>query len=179
MIKQLQKALNDIGEHLVVDGIYGPKTEAALFRHPIARKWGTSGLTDQRWLAYMLATAWHETAQTMQPVTEYGGEAYLRSKSYWPFIGRGYVQLTWRSNYEKYGIADMPEKALEPDLAAFVMLDGMTKGLFTGRKLADYFSERRDDPVQARKIINGLDRADQVAGYYHQFLTMLAPPKAA
>jgi hypothetical protein len=54
------------------------------------------------------------------------------------------------------------------------MIDGMTRGIFTGKNLADYFSERKEDPVQARKIINGLDRADQIAGYYDQFLKMVA-----
>lgn len=28
--------------------------------------------------AYALATAWHETAHTMQPIREFGGTAYLR-----------------------------------------------------------------------------------------------------
>src|SRR6187549_3550178 len=56
---------------------------------------------DQRWLAYMLATTFHETAATFQPITEYGSDAYLQGKSYYPYIGRGYVQLTWDYNYQK------------------------------------------------------------------------------
>ena len=139
----------------------------------ILNKWKESGLTDQRWLAYMLATAWHETAHTLEPVREYGGEAYLRSKKYWPYVGQGYVQLTWRANYEKYGIADTPERALDPEFAAHIMIDGMTKGIFTGRKLSDYFNAKKDDPVNARRIINGMDRADLIAGYYREFLSGL------
>lgn len=145
----------------------------------IVGKWNESGLTDIRWLAYMLATAWHETAFTLEPVSEYGGEAYLKSKPYWPYYGRGYVQLTWKENYAKYGIADDVSKALDPEFAAYVMIDGMTKGIFTGKKLSDYFNSHTDDPVQARRIINGMDRAEQIAGYYRQFLEMVTPPKAA
>lgn len=140
----------------------------------IIKKWKESGFTDIRWLAYMLATAWHETAHTLQPVMEYGGEKYLKSKKYYPYFGRGYVQLTWKSNYEKYGIADTPERALDPDFAAHVMIDGMVKGTFTGKKLSDYFNAKKEDPVNARRIINGMDRAEQIAGYYDQFLQMVA-----
>ena len=58
---------------------------------------------DLRWIAYAFATAYHETAFTMQPIKEYGGESYLRSKPYYPYYGRGYVQLTWEENYRKMG----------------------------------------------------------------------------
>src|SRR6478609_8125384 len=61
-----------------------------------------SGLdSDARWPAYALATTHHETAFTMQPITEYGSQDYLQGKPYYPYIGRGYVQLTWDENYEK------------------------------------------------------------------------------
>ena len=50
--------------------------------------------------AYVLATIRHETANTFAPVTEMGSQKYLRSKQYYPYIGRGYVQLTWKWNYE-------------------------------------------------------------------------------
>ena len=139
----------------------------------ILNKWQESALKDLRHLAYMLATAWHETARTMQPITEYGSQKYLRSKKYWPYIGRGYVQLTWKRNYDKYGIADHPEKALEPDLAAHIMIDGMEKGIFTGKKLDDYFNARINDPVGARKIINGTDKDQLIAGYHKVFLKAL------
>lgn len=139
------------------------------FTH-ILNKWDKADLHDIRWLAYMLATAWHETAKTMQPITEYGSQKYLQSKKYWPYIGRGYVQLTWKYNYEKYGIAKTPLKALDPDFAAHIMIDGMVKGIFTGRKLIDYFSETKEDPIGARRIINGTDKDKLIAGYYKSFL---------
>ena len=61
---------------------------------------GGTPMTDLRWLAYMLATTYHETAQRMWPVTEYGSQSYLQGKEYWPYIGRGFVQLTWEDNYD-------------------------------------------------------------------------------
>lgn len=33
--------------------------------------WQASQMKDLRWLAYMLATAYHETARTVQPIAEY------------------------------------------------------------------------------------------------------------
>lgn len=130
-------------------------------------------LIDPRWLAYALATAYHETAQTMEPVREafWMPDAWRQKHlRYYPFYGRGYVQLTWRENYEKYGIADNPDAALEPARAAAIMFDGMTKGTFTGQKLADYFPP--DGPADwhnARRIINGTDRAATIALYAKAF----------
>jgi hypothetical protein len=139
----------------------------------IINKWFEIGLGDLRFLAYALATAYHETAHTMKPVVEYGSKKYLMGKKYWPFIGRGYVQLTWDYNYKKYGIEKTPWKALEPDFSAFILIDGMIRGVFTGKKLSDYFNSKGSDPVQARRIINGMDRAELIAEYYHVILTCL------
>lgn len=139
----------------------------------LIKAWEDSKLTDTRWFAYMLATVWHETDQTMQPIRESGGQKYLKSKKYWPYYGRGYVQLTWKVNYTRYGIAQQPDRALEPALAAHIMIDGMTKGVFTGFSLKDFFFTN-SDPVRARMIINGLDRAEKVAGYYAVFMKALA-----
>lgn len=139
----------------------------------IIQEWKKLGLTDVRWLAYALATTWHETARTMQPITEYGSRAYLTSKKYWPFIGRGYVQLTWDYNYKKYGIEKTPERALEPVLAAHIMFDGMTKGIFTGKKLSDYFNKTKNDAIGARRIINGTDKALLISTYHDKFLSSI------
>lgn len=129
-------------------------------------------------MAYCLATAWHETAFTMQPIEEYGRGA---GKPYGPtgFWGRGYVQLTWKDNYAKAGAAlgfdlvGTPSLALHPDVAAKVMFEGMSLGWFTGKKLSDYFSATVNDPVNARRIINGTDKAAQIAGYFNVFLVSL------
>lgn len=127
-------------------------------------------------MAYILATTMWETAYTMQPVREYGSEAYLKAKNYWPWVGRGYVQLTWERNYKKASdmigvdlIAD-PEKAMDPEVAVKILFEGMIEGWFTGKKLSDYMDgvketdeEDKKEFKSARRIINGVDKADKIA----------------
>jgi putative chitinase len=138
-----------------------------------------AGLSDHRWLAYMLATAFHETAFTMQPIAEYGkGAGRKYGLPVGPFkkiyYGRGYVQLTWEVNYkraqDKLGALfhSNPELALLPKHAADIMIRGMTEGWFTGKKLSDYLGAKTDY-VNARRIINGTDKAQTIAGYAQKF----------
>jgi putative chitinase len=144
---------------------------------------GGTPMTDQRWLAYMLATTYKETAHRMWPITEYGSESYLKGKEYYPYIGRGFVQLTWKDNYEKASkilslyderdLVDHPDLALDSLIATRVLFRGMAEGWFTGRKLGQYFNDTKDDPINARQIINGNDCDDEIAGYHKQFLTAL------
>jgi len=144
---------------------------------------GGTPMEDVRWLAYMLATTYHECATRMWPVTEYGSPEYLESKPYWPYIARGYVGLTWDYNYDKASKAlsliderDLvahPDVALDSLISARVMFRGMAEGWFTGVALGDYFNEDKDDPVNARRIINGTDQADLIAGYHKTFLSAL------
>jgi predicted chitinase len=124
-------------------------------------------------LAYVLATVKWETAHTMQPIKEYGSTAYLKSKPYWPYYGRGLVQLTWKDNYAKYGLDKTPDKALEWESSLFVLFDGMTKGLFTGKKLDDYINDNKRDYINARRIINGTDRAKEIAQIADAYRTAL------
>lgn len=135
---------------------------------------------DDRWLAYMLATAHHETDRTMQPIEEYGkgkGRAYgnpdpatgLR------YYGRGFVQLTWKPNYERMSavvgvdLVRKPERALELPVATTILFTGMIKGMFTGKKLADYFSPGVESWRNARRIINGTDKADLIAAHAQRY----------
>jgi len=144
---------------------------------------GGTPMDDVRWLAYMLATTYHETATRMWPVTEYGSQEYLQGKSYWPYIGRGYVQLTWEENYRNASSAlslvddrdlvEHPEVALDSLISARVMFRGMAEGWFTSRKLGQYFNEDEEDPINARQIINGNDKDELVASYYEKFLSAL------
>jgi putative chitinase len=136
-------------------------------------------LKDLRWLAYILATAFWETARTMQPIKEMGSQKYLRGKKYWPWIGRGYVQLTWKANYEKFreevkslfsaDIIANPDEAMIPNVAAYIAFEGMIHGIFTGKKLSDYFNDEKTDWINARRIINGTDKAATIAGIAKQF----------
>ena len=113
--------------------------------------------------AYLLATAYHETAFTMQPITEYGGVRYFDKydtgklaaalgntpqadgDGYF-FRGRGYVQITGRANYQKAGqklkidLVNNPDLALDPRIAADILVRGSTEGWFTGKSLNDYLT---------------------------------------
>jgi len=161
-----------------VRGAFGPLSQGQVdgFTAVLA---GLKGW-NRTWVAYALATAWHETAKTMQPIKELGGPAYftrmydingdrpakarelgnLAPGDGARYAGRGYVQLTGKINYARYGIADRPDDAMKPDVAAKILRDGMEAGRFTGKKLGDYLP---GDYVNARRIINGLDKADDIA----------------
>jgi putative chitinase len=150
---------------------------------------GGVAMTDPRWLAYMLATTFHETAARMWPTTEYGSQSYLEGKDYWPYIGRGFVQLTWESNYDKASnalglvddrdLVDHPEVALDSLISCRIMFRGMAEGWFTGVGLGDYFNDTVDDPVNARRIINGNDKDELIAGYHQTFLAALEVASAS
>lgn len=147
---------------------------------------------DRRWLAYMLATQYWETARAMQPVREFGrgrDRPYGAPSGRWRqiFFGRGDVQLTWEKNYAKAdaelrrrgflrgdeNLVENADLALRPDIAAAIMVLGMCEGWFTGRKLADYFTDGAADWIGARAIVNGRDKAAQIAAYAKEFLTAI------
>ena len=134
--------------------------------------------------AYMLATPWHETNRTMQPVRE----AYWLSEDwrkthlrYYPWYGRGYVQLTWQTGYKRADdelglggeLLKNPDLAMRPDIAAKVMQRGMTEGWFTGVKLSTVLPmsgvATADQYTNARTIINGHDRAALIETYAQAF----------
>ena len=129
--------------------------------------------------AYVLASAYHETAHTMKPVREYGGETYLKKKKYYPYVGMGYVQLTWDYNYkkasDKLGVDFLknPKLRLESKYAAPIIVVGMVEGWFTGKKLSDYITLNTSDFTSARKIVNGLDKASIIADYAKQYDKLL------
>ncbi len=129
-------------------------------------------------LAYILATAYHETAHTMKPVVEaYWLSEEWRKKNlrYYPWHGRGYVQITWEYNYQKaeqeLGIemTDDPNVVLNPEVAKEILVEGMIEGWFTGKKLSDYITLSKSDFVGARKIINGTDKASTIADHAKKY----------
>lgn len=138
--------------------------------------------------AYMLATAYHETAGTMQPIVERGSKEYFdkydigrlaamlgntpeKDGDGYLWRGRGYVQLTGEDNYQRaakalnVNLIDQPDLALDPKIAADIMYFGMHEGWFTGKKLSDYINMFKKDYKNARRIINGTDKADKIAEY--------------
>jgi hypothetical protein len=148
-------------------------------------------VTDVRWAAYMLATVKHECADTWRPIEEYGkgqGRPYgtpvivtvpdgtQYSNVYY---GRGFVQLTWKQNYDKMGqalgsaLALHPEQALEPAMAYNIMSHGMRAGSFTGLGLGRYIHDDGCDYLNARRIINALDQAERIAGYAQKLESLL------
>lgn len=119
--------------------------------------------------AYVLATAYWETARTMKPVREYGKESYLRAKKYYPYVGMGYVQLTWLENYKRASkelgvdFVANPKLLLVPEYAVKILVIGMLEGWFTGKKLSHYITLQKSDFTNARRIINGTDRMHEIA----------------
>jgi hypothetical protein len=131
-------------------------------------------------IAYILATVENECG--FKPVQEaYWLSEEWRRKNlrYAPFWGRGYVQITWKSNYEKYSkllgvdLVNNPDLALKPEYALFILLHGFKFGTFTGRKLSDYVNNRKQDYLNARRCINGTDKALLFATSAEKYLKLL------
>lgn len=142
---------------------------------------------DDRMLAYVLATTYHETAATMQPIAEYGkgsGKSYGKPAGPYGqvYYGRGYVQLTWYDNYKRQdaklklndSLVKNADRALEPAIALDVIIGGMVDGDFTGKKLGQFFTSSLTDWYNARTIVNGHDRASTIAGYAEKFLNAIS-----
>lgn len=143
------------------------------------------GWTDIRLISYCLATCKHETADTYQPIKEYRARASSKGRAnqdrYWlsGYYGRGLVQITWLKNYKKLGeavgadLVAKPDLALVPNIAFEILVVGMLRGLFTGKKLSDYINGSTCDYKRARRIVNGMDCADLIAGHAESFEQIL------
>lgn len=129
----------------------------------------------QQW-AYIMATAEWETARSFYPVEEAfylkddrARKRYLEKKKYYPFYGRGLVQLTWDFNYLKYSqilgrdLLAEPNIALEEPVSLFIMIHGMATGAFTGRSLHRYINKNGVDYVNSRRVVNRTDKAQEIA----------------
>lgn len=152
-------------------------------------------------LAYILATVRAEVGLDMAPVREsfaasdrearirLAGRDYARSAGEYghAYYGRGYVQLTWLHNYRKQSrklgidLVQFPDKALETGVATRILVEGMLDGDFNGEGhgLAHYINEDKRDFIEARRTVNGLDRAGEIAGYARRFLTAIQAGLAA
>lgn len=134
--------------------------------------------------AYILATAHHETDR-FNTMEEYAsGEAYEGRADLGNdqpgdgrrFKGRGYVQITGRRNYAWAALMtgrdllENPAIATDPDLSAKITVLGMLGGNFTGRGLAAFINDDRADFINARKVVNGLDRAETIADIADRYL---------
>jgi putative chitinase len=184
----------------------------------ILSAWEKYGDGDNRKLAYILATAQHES--NFRPITEnltytsasrlmqvwpsrfptvesakpyvksaqklanlvYGGRMGNDEKNDgWTYRGRGFVQLTGYANYEKFNkligesLSGFPELAQRPEYAARILVVGLMKGMFTGKKLGDYINASKTDYINARATVNGDVKANgaKIAGYADKFETAL------
>jgi putative chitinase len=169
------------------------------FLNAMLNVWDALGFTDLRWLAYALATNWHECRfrpvregdTTGQGITD--AQAYARVSAYCrkhgkrnyaardpktgiSYYGRGGPQLTHKGGYANAGrrvgldLVNNPDLMLDPAVCAQVTLRCMVAGDFTGVRLLDVFNATRNDPERARRIVNGLDKALLIAGYHETFL---------
>lgn len=137
-------------------------------------------------MAYVLATAYWETNRTMKPVREaYWLPDQWRQDNlrYYPWYGRGYVQLTWERNYmhasRKVGvdlIAD-PDLAMRPYVAVPILVTGMMEGWFTGLSLPDYVRKGTVDYNGARRVVNGMDKSFEIAELARQYEATLKKAK--
>lgn len=161
--------------------------------------WREYGDGDNRKLAYILAGVFHETGGRMVPVregfatTDAGARRavkrlfdqgriktnYAEPVNGVSYYGRGRIQNTWEKNYRKLAerfnvpLIDDPDLLIRDGaLDARVTVVGHMEGLWTGKKLSDYFGAE-DDPVSARRIVNGTDKAKLIATYYEAFLAAI------
>lgn len=141
----------------------------------ITKAFNVYGDGDGSKLAYILATAWHESS--LKPIKEVraaqGTSLYTTQNAYWEtgYYGRGFVQLTHLTNYQRMSnflgidLVNNPDLALQTNNAAKIIVYGMFNGSFTGKKLSDYISTEYSDFFNARRIVNGLDRAQLINQY--------------
>lgn len=150
--------------------------------------WEEYGSNDIRDAAYIFAGVFHETGAKMVPVretfakTDAEARKNVKNRKYgkvvkgYVWYGRGRIQNTWYANYvkitEQYGIpaSTNPDILLDSVTDAMVTVRGHLAGIWTGKRLADYFDGQKEDPVGARAIVNGKDKASLIASYYGQFL---------
>lgn len=171
-----------------------PSADAQWSRTPTTR-WSKRELTQQlivkarslglplktQW-AYMMATIEWETAGTFEPVREafWLSENWRRNNlRYYPYYGRGYVQLTWKSNYQEYErvtglkLVSNPDIAMKPDIALHILVHGFKNGTFTGYKMEDFVNSGKTEYYDARKCINLLDKALEISEIAEDWETIL------
>lgn len=134
------------------------------------------GISDHRQIAYMLASAQHESDQ-FRTAREYGGARQAIARGYGGgrnYFGRGYVQVTHDHRYAAMDraleldgrvIANPDLVATDPRIGAQSLVVGMMRGLFTGKSLHSYVGGQQSDYVNARRTVNGIDKAALIAGY--------------
>lgn len=157
----------------------------------VFNEYNNEGGTNLLYVAYMLATSYHETAYRMEAIKEFGNASYFSKYGVGnlakrlgnrnvadgiKYAGRGHVMITGRDNYQKFStilgidLISNPDLALNPVVSAKILVIGSLKGVFTTRKLSDYITYGSyNDFVEARRVINGVDRNRDIADYAIKF----------
>lgn len=143
----------------------------------IKRECSAQGLGLPTQIAYTLASIQHETGNTFRPVEEgyyvKDPESYQKGLKYYPYYGRGFIQITWRENYDKFSkilgidLIDNKGEALEPNISLFIAIYGLKHGSFTGKKLTDYINDTQTDFLNARRCVNALPRPEDIKRAEH------------
>ena len=151
--------------------------------------WEKYGTKDLRHLAYIFATVHHETGKMMVPVrecfakTDKAARHCVRRRRYgkpeppWGHVyyGRGRVQNTWLENYKKLrerfsvDYVHYPDLLLDNAYDAPVTIIGHLEGIWTTKRLSDYIKGDKCDYRNARRIVNGRDKARKIAKYARKY----------
>ncbi len=145
------------------------------------------GVQDRAQVAYILATSVHESGAGAHMEEFASGQAYEGRRGLGNtqpgdgprYKGRGYVQITGRRNYtdwsQRLGIdlVGNPDQARNPQIAARILVEGMMRGTFTGRSLPDYVGNGRADFNNARRVVNGTDRAGSIASIANRLMSAM------
>ncbi len=172
-------------------GVQANMIAASNLRSVAQKLYDDPAMKDLRWRAYALATISRECGMDFEIRSEVGKPTYFNkyepgtpigtrlgntaSGDGYKFRGRGYVQITGRDNYRKFSavlgvdLLESPDLALNPDNAYSILSAGMTRGLFTGVGLRKYINATACDYLNARRIINGLDHAQEIADHAAKF----------
>jgi hypothetical protein len=154
---------------------------AAVNADPIWRDAPTPA--EVRRLAYLTATAYHESGHRFEPRNEIRASPkrqpalWRTQERYWPsgYFGRGLVMLTWEANYRKASnlcgidFVRQPELVKQYPHCYTILTLGSLAGMFTGHALSDYLNDSKTDLIGARMVINGRDCAALIAGHAAKF----------
>lgn len=146
------------------------------------------GVRDKAQVAYILATSVHESGAGAHMEEFASGRNYEGRRSLGNnqpgdgvrFKGRGYVQITGRRNYTDWSsrlgvdLVNNPRRATDPRIASQILVGGMMEGTFTGRGLGQYVGNGRADFYNARRVVNGTDRAGGIGQIAQRLLSAMA-----
>ena len=95
------------------------------------------------------------------------------------YYGRGHVQLTWLKNYRQSSadagvdLVKYPDKMLDPEISARVMIKGLMDGRWNGQGKGLRYYLDKGDMRNARRTVNITDKWELIAGYHKAFLAAI------